>query len=125
MRVVPRDWLSQSKSRPREGGDPFIQADTMKQFYVYIICSKRNGTLYIGITGDLNRRIYEHKNKLIEGFTKRYSVNRLVYFEMFESATDAIKREKQLKRWNRAWKLALIEKLNPEWIDLYETSLQE
>jgi len=97
----------------------------MKQFFVYIICSKRNGTLYIGITGNLDRRIYEHKNKLIEGFTKRYSVNRLVYFEIFESATDAIKREKQLKKWNRAWKLALIEKLNPEWTDLYEGSLQE
>lgn len=97
----------------------------MKQFYVYIACSGRNGTLYVGITGDLNRRTYEHKNKLIEGFTKRYSVNRLVYFEIFESAVDAIKREKQLKKWNRSWKLALIERFNPEWTDLYGKSLQE
>lgn len=97
----------------------------MKHFYVHIICSRRNGTLYVGVTSDLNRRVYEHKNKLIEGFTKKHSVSRIVYFEIFTSSTDAIRREKQLKKWNRAWKLALIEKLNPDWTDLYETSLQE
>ena len=97
----------------------------MKQFYVYITCSGRNGTLYIGITSDLSRRTYEHKIKLVKGFTRKYSVDRLVYFEIFESATDAIRREKQLKKWNRTWKLALIEKLNPEWVDLSEASLQE
>ena len=96
----------------------------MKQFYVYIACSGRDGTLYIGITSDLSRRIYEHKIKLVKGFTRKYSVGRLVYFEIFEAARDAIRREKQLKKWNRTWKLALIEKLNPEWIDLYEASLQ-
>jgi putative endonuclease len=112
--------------RPRERGDPEkIWVHCMKQFYVYIVCSKRNGTLYIGITSDLNRRIYEHKNGLIKGFTKKYSVTQLVCFEIFESAVDAIRREKQLKKWTRAWKLALIEKLNPEWFDLYETSLHE
>ena len=95
----------------------------MKQFYVYIICSRRNGTLYIGITSDLNRRIYEHRIKSIKDFTTKHSVSRLVYFEIFDSATDAIRREKQLKKWNRTWKLALIEKLNPEWADLYEASL--
>ena len=93
----------------------------MKNYYVYILCSKRNGTLYIGITSNLNRRMQEHRSKLIPGFTAKYSVNRLVYFEIFETAFYAIRREKCLKEWSRAWKLRLIEKVNPEWLDLYNS----
>jgi len=84
-----------------------------------IIASQRNGTLYIGVTNDLTRRIYEHKNDLIDGFTKKYKVHLLVYFEEFNDIDAAITREKQLKKWKRAWKLRLIESLNPEWDDLY------
>ena len=89
------------------------------QYYVYILASKKNGTLYIGVTSNLVKRIYEHKNELAEGFTKKYSVHKLVYFEITESVESAIAREKQLKKWNRAWKIRLIEKTNPEWRDLY------
>jgi len=92
----------------------------MKQFYVYILCSKRNGTLYTGVTSDLIKRVYEHRNKLAKGFTNTYNVHRLVWYEIHESADSAITREKQLKKWNRAWKLDLIETHNPEWNDLYE-----
>ena len=88
------------------------------QFYVYILSNMKNGTLYIGFTNDLERRIFEHKNKLIEGFTQKYSLNKLVYFECFQYVNDAIKREKQLKNWNRQWKIDLIEKENPKWEDL-------
>ncbi len=93
----------------------------MKKFYVYILCSKRNGTLYIGITSNLIKRVYEHKNKLIDGFTKKYNVHRLVWYEMYESADAAIQREKQIKKWKRWWKMELIEKDNPKWNDLYES----
>lgn len=89
------------------------------QYYVYILASNKNGTLYIGVTSNLVKRIYEHKNELAEGFTKKYSVHNLVYFEITESVESAIAREKQLKKWNRAWKIRLIEKTNPEWRDLY------
>ena len=89
------------------------------QYYVYILASNKNGTLYIGVTSNLVKRIYEHKNELAEGFTKKYSVHKLVYFEITESVESAIAREKQLKKWNRAWKIRLIEKTNPEWRDLY------
>ena len=92
----------------------------MKTYWVYILCSKRNGTLYTGITSDIARRVYEHKNKLIKGFTKQYSVDRLVYAECFQDVGEAIYREKSIKKWNRAWKLNLIEQNNPEWQDLYE-----
>lgn len=95
----------------------------MKTFYVYILGSKRNGTVYIGVTSDLVKRIWEHKNKIIDGFTSQYSVSALVYFEQAESAETAIKREKQLKAWKRDWKLGLIEKNNPNWEDLYKTLL--
>ena len=90
-----------------------------EQFYVYILASKRNGTLYIGMTNDLLRRVYEHKCGAVEGFTKKYSVHLLVWYEVADTASAAITREKQLKKWNRAWKIRLIEKLNPEWKDLY------
>ncbi len=91
----------------------------MKTYYVYILASKRNGTLYIGVTNDLTKRIYEHKNGLVEGFTKKYSVNNLVYYEKTEDINSAIQREKRLKKWNRAWKIELIEKFNHDWKDLY------
>jgi len=93
----------------------------MKKFYVYILCNKRNGTLYAGVTSDLVKRIYEHKNNFVDGFTKKYGVHRLVWFETHESAESAITREKQIKKWKRTWKLNLIEQINPKWIDLYES----
>ena len=89
------------------------------QYYIYILASKRNGTLYIGVTNDLIKRIYQHKNDLVEGFTKKYQVHQLVYYEVGEDALQAIAREKQLKRWKRQWKLELIEMTNPDWEDLY------
>ena len=87
-------------------------------FFVYILASKRNGTLYIGVTNNLPRRMSEHKAKLVPGFTKQYDVTLLVYFETFESILEARSREHTLKRWRRAWKLKLIEDLNPDWRDL-------
>lgn len=92
----------------------------MKEYYVYILASKRNGTLYIGVTDDLIKRGYQHKNNLVEGFTKRYKIHMLVHYETTPDVMSAIQREKQLKRWKRKWKLELIEKDNPEWRDLYE-----
>ena len=91
-----------------------------KQPAVYVLASKRNGTLYIGVTNDLQRRVWEHKNDLVEGFTKRYGVHRLIYYELYEDMVSAITREKQMKKWNRAWKLELIEKHNPAWNDLWD-----
>jgi putative endonuclease len=91
-----------------------------KQPAVYILASKRNGTLYIGVTSNLQKRAWEHKNDLVEGFTKRYGVHRLVYYELHEDMVSAIRREKQMKKWNRAWKLELIERQNPGWRDLWE-----
>ncbi len=93
----------------------------MKSYYVYILASERNGTLYIGVTNDLIKRVYQHKNNLIEGFTEKYSVHKLVYYEETNDINSAIKREKHLKKWNRKWKLELIENVNPNWKDLYET----
>ncbi|MAT57459.1 MAG: hypothetical protein CMF23_05755 [Ignavibacteriae bacterium] len=91
----------------------------MYQYFVYILASKPNGTLYIGVTNNLQRRVYEHKNGLIEGFTKKYNVNKLVYYEIHSEITEAIRREKNLKKWNRKWKIELIEKANSSWKDLY------
>ena len=91
-----------------------------KTYYVYILASKQNGTLYIGVTNDLERRLYEHKNNLIDGFTKRYRVHRLVYYESANDVHAALQREKQLKRWTRKWKIELIEKTNPQWHDFAE-----
>jgi putative endonuclease len=95
----------------------------MSSYYVYIMASKRNGTLYIGMTNDLIRRTFEHKNDLTEGFTKKYKVHSLVYFEECGDVESVIIREKQLKKWNRVWKLRLIERSNPQWKDLYEDLL--
>ena len=93
----------------------------MKTYYVYILANKRNGTLYIGVTNDLKRRVYEHKEKLVEGFTKSYDVNILVWYESTESIESVIIKEKQLKKWNRQWKIRIIEENNPEWLDLYRS----
>jgi putative endonuclease len=90
----------------------------MKNYYVYILASDRNGTLYIGVTNNLERRIFEHKQKEVDGFTKKYNVSKLVYYESTENVESAIGREKALKKWNRAWKLGLIDSLNPNWKDL-------
>ena len=87
--------------------------------YTYIMANKRNGTLYIGVTNDLSRRVWEHKNKLVKGFTSRYKVHTLVWYEAFDRIEDAIHREKQMKEWNRKWKLNVIEERNPTWRDLY------
>jgi putative endonuclease len=89
------------------------------QYYVYILASKRNGTLYIGVTSELIKRVYEHKNNLVEGFTQKYKVHNLVYYETTDDINSAITREKQLKKWKRTWKMELIEKNNPGWRDLY------
>ncbi len=91
----------------------------MKTYYVYILSSPKNGTLYVGITNDIIRRVYEHKHNILEGFTKKYEVHQLVYFESTEDSLVAIEREKCLKRWKRQWKIRLIEEKNPAWNDLY------
>ncbi|HEX8974192.1 MAG TPA: GIY-YIG nuclease family protein [Patescibacteria group bacterium] len=95
----------------------------MKQYCVYITTNMNNSTLYIGVTGNLPRRIYEHKNKLVDGFTKNYNVDKLVYFEQTEDVQSALRREKQLKNWHRDWKINLINSSNPEWKDLADTLL--
>ena len=89
-------------------------------YYIYLLASGRNGALYLGVTNDLSRRVYEQKNKVIRGFSQRYSVHRLVWFAIFDELIDAIAREKEIKKWRRAWKLRLIEQSNPQWVDLYE-----
>jgi putative endonuclease len=90
-----------------------------RSFYVYILASGIGGTLYIGVTSDLVRRVYEHRLRTVKSFTKKYDIDRLVYFEQFDDAENAIRREKRLKKYNRAWKIRLIEELNPNWDDLY------
>lgn len=92
----------------------------MEQYYVCIMASKRNGTIYIGVTNNLTRRVYEHKKGLVEGFTKKYDVKNLVYYEIHIDINEAIKREKAMKKWLRVWKIKLIEKANPNWDDLYK-----
>lgn len=95
----------------------------MKQAYVYILASKPNGTLYVGVTSNLPQRIWQHKNEMVDGFTKKYSVHMLVYFEACIDMYSAISREKQLKSWKRNWKIRLIEDFNPRWLDLYQSIL--
>ena len=102
-----------------EAHAPGIQGHSMA-YYVYLLASKRNGTLYLGVTNDLVRRIYEHKNKFFRGFTQRYGVGHLVWFEVYDDPTSAITREKEIKKWRRAWKMRLIEESNPQWIDIYD-----
>ena len=90
-----------------------------RQLAVYILASRRHGTIYVGVTIDLVNRVWEHKNNVVEGFTKKYGVHELVYFEMHADMAQAIQREKRIKKWNRAWKIELIEKENPDWNDLW------
>ena len=90
----------------------------MNHYYVYILASKKNSVLYIGFTNDLSRRMKEHKSKVIKGFTSKYNVEKLVYFEEYGNSNDAFLRERQLKKWKRLWKIELFEKENPEWNDL-------
>jgi putative endonuclease len=92
----------------------------MKNPAVYMLASKKNGTLYIGVTSNLVKRTWQHKNHIISGFTEQHQVDRLVYFEQFDDMESAIMREKALKKWQRAWKIRLIEKTNPDWLDLYD-----
>jgi putative endonuclease len=91
-----------------------------RSYFVYLLASRRNGTLYVGITGDLKRRVWEHRQDLVEGFTKKYGVKLLVWYEHTESIESAIVREKQIKKWNRDWKIQLIESANPDWRDIYD-----
>jgi len=93
----------------------------MKQPCVYLLASQRNGTLYVGVTSDLTQRVWQHKNDLVQGFTRRYGVHRLVCYELYDTMETAIAREKAIKEWKRAWKIRLIEDFNPEWADLYES----
>ncbi len=90
------------------------------QYYVYILASRKHGTLYIGVTNELLRRVHEHREGLLPGFTRRYGVKRLVYYETYQDVGDAVHREKSLKEWRRDWKIALIEQSNPEWVDVYD-----
>ena len=92
-----------------------------RRYFVYILASRRNGTLYIGVTNNLARRVYEHRTEAVAGFTSRYGVTMLVWYEDYERIDEAITREKMLKRWRRAWKIELIEAFNPDWRDLYAT----
>ena len=89
-------------------------------YYVYLMASRKNGTLYVGVTNNLVRRIYEHKSKAVPGFTARYNVDRLAWFECYDDPINAIEREKELKKWRRNWKIRLIEETNPNWTDLYD-----
>jgi putative endonuclease len=91
-----------------------------KNFFVYMLASQKNGTLYIGVTSDLPKRIWEHKNKVVEGFTEKYDVDKLVWFEQHDNAESAITREKQMKEWKREWKIKRIAEMNPDWKDLYD-----
>jgi len=95
-------------------------SDIERKPAVYILASKRNGTLYVGVTSNLIKRVWEHKSDLVGGFTRKYGVHRLVYYEIFDAMPEAISREKQMKRWHRAWKLRVIEEMNPTWRDLWE-----
>ncbi len=95
-----------------------------KQFFVYILASRKDGTLYIGVTSDLIKRVFQHKEKFIKSITKKYNIDKLVYYEIFNDPESAIKREKSLKSYKRKWKTDLIEKLNPEWNDLYKDIIQ-
>jgi putative endonuclease len=99
----------------REPGSILVTA----LYYVYLLASRPRGSLYIGVTADLVRRVWEHKTKTVPGFTRRYGIDRLVWFETHEDVETAIRREKQMKEWQRAWKVELVERSNPRWVDLY------
>ena len=93
----------------------------MKQYFVYILASQTAGTLYVGMTSDIKKRIWEHKEKATEGFTDKYDVHKLVYYEVYDDPENAILREKRMKKWNREWKINLFRDTNPDWQDLYDT----
>jgi putative endonuclease len=112
-----RAWKSSFSVIPAKAG---IQDSLMSNFYVYILSSERNGTLYIGVTAHLLKRVYEHKNDLADGFSRKYHIHNLVWYEIHQTPGAAITREKQLKAWKRSWKLQLTEEANPDWKDLYE-----
>ena len=116
--VIPAQSLP---PRRRGAGIQEGRLGVAKRFYVYIMASRRNGTLYIGVTSNPAQRVWYHKQGVVEGFTRKYDVKMLVYFEPHETAESAITREKQLKKWERVWKIRLIEQSNPEWRDLYGT----
>jgi putative endonuclease len=99
---------------------PIREARRVRQFYVYILASRPGGAIYVGVTNDLVRRVYEHKNGMVESHTKRYSIDRLVHFEVYETAYQAIQREKNIKHWPRVWKTRLIGEKNDSWRDLYD-----
>jgi putative endonuclease len=96
-----------------------INERPMRNFYVYMLVNKKGGIFYTGITSNLPKRIYEHKNELADGFTKKYNIKILVYYEVYDDFDNAVRREKRLKRWNRDWKIKAVEEMNPEWKDLY------
>jgi putative endonuclease len=111
---------ARDQTRLRQRKQTFFHwGEQMKNYYVYLLASKKRGVLYIGVTNNLRRRVTEHKEKINPGFTKRYNVDKLVYFDSFTSIVNAIKYEKQMKKWLRRWKIELIEKTNPEWKDLF------
>jgi putative endonuclease len=123
--VIPgRPHRVRAKARPdgRLRAEPGIQkrGENRLSYFVYLLASRKDGTLYLGVTRDLVRRTYEHRTKVAPGFTSRYDIRRLVWFETYDDPATAIAREKQLKKWQRAWKIELIEKENPDWRDLYE-----
>ena len=109
-----------NSGKPELRAISILEAPCMKQYYVYFVASRPGGALYVGVTSDLVRRVYEHRNGLIEGHTKRYGIDRLVYFEIYDSSYAAIQREKNIKHWPRAWKTRLIGTKNPSWCDLYD-----
>jgi putative endonuclease len=111
------DSFSCVARKPKTG---ILKGFVMKTYYVYMLASQKNGTIYIGVTNNLERRLYEHKNHLVKGFTAKYNVTKLVWFEQTSSVEAAIEKEKQLKKWERAWKIRLIEEGNPDWRDLGE-----
>ena len=114
------DIILEGGFRELENYDAVSHGAWALAFYVYLLASGKHGTLYIGVTNDLVRRVYEHKQKLVAGFTSRYGVNRLVWYEVYDDPTNAITREKELKKWRRDWKIRLIGESNPDWVDLYD-----
>jgi putative endonuclease len=118
--LVASAYHSSRSARPGMTGY-FGQSATIMAYYVYILASRKDGATYVGITNDLVRRIYEHRQKSVPGFSSKYNITRLVWFETYDDPTNAITREKELKKWKRSWKLQLIEAENPQWDDLYES----
>jgi putative endonuclease len=116
------DLIGQSRKVAGIEGENYklIHVIMEKYYYVYILANNRNGTLYIGITSEIVKRIWQHREKVFQGFTEKYNINKLVYYEIFKDPQNAIKREKRLKKYKREWKINIIEKDNPEWKDLYD-----